>query len=146
MSLMRLRPYNTRSQNIDDNSDTSSTTSSFATSENIAASETKLQSTFDELSSELLNVKDVIIKNMQSENEGLREKLSSLEIRVISLKTSQKMLEQYGRRNNTKISGIPDSVELTSLEEKVLSVFSNISVDVIGEIILKKTNNSLIYQ
>ena len=75
---------------------------------------------------------------MQSENEGLREKLSSLEIRVISLKTSQKMLEQYGRRNNTKISGIPDSVELTSLEEKVLSVFSNISVDVIGEIIKKK--------
>ena len=42
------------------------------------------------------------------------------------------------RRNNTKISGIPDSVELTSLEEKVLSVFSNISVDVIGEIIKKK--------
>lgn len=40
------------------------------------------------------------------------------------------MLEQYGRRNNIEISGIPDSVEQNSLEKKVVSVFSTIGVDV----------------
>ena len=40
------------------------------------------------------------------------------------------MFEQYGRRNNTEISNYPDSVEQSSLEEKIASVFSNIGVDV----------------
>lgn len=34
------------------------------------------------------------------------------------------MLEQYGRRNNIEISGIPHSVEKSSLREIVVSVFS----------------------
>ena len=67
MSIMTSRPYNTRRQNSDDNSNTSSTYSSVATSENITSLETKLLSRFDKLSTELLNVKDVIIKNLQSE-------------------------------------------------------------------------------
>ena len=40
---------------------------------------------FNELSNEFLNVKDVIIKNLQSDNERLGEKLSSLKNKVISL-------------------------------------------------------------
>ena len=40
------------------------------------------------------------------------------------------MLEQYGRSNDIEISGIPDSAEQSSLEEKVVFVFSNIGVDV----------------
>ena len=40
------------------------------------------------------------------------------------------MLEHYGRRNNIKISGIPDSVEQNSLEKKIVSIFSKIGVDV----------------
>ena len=77
-----------------------------------------------------LNVKYVIIKNLQSENEHPKEKLCSLENKVILIEASQNMLEQYGRRNNIDISGIPDSVGQSSLEEKVVSVFSNIGVDV----------------
>ena len=67
---------------------------------------------------------------LQSQNERLREKLSSLENKVISLETSQNMLDQCGRRNNIEISSIPDSAEQSSLEEKVASVFSNVGVDV----------------
>ena len=62
MSLMTSRPYNTRGQNTD-NINTSRTTSSVATSENITSLETKLLSRFGEVSNELLNVKDMIIKN-----------------------------------------------------------------------------------
>ena len=103
--------YKTRSQTFDGGSDTSVTTTSIATSENITNLETKSLSRFDELSKELLNVKDSIIKNLQAENEFLGEKVSNLENKVTSLKINQNMLEQYGRRNNIEVSGIPDSVE-----------------------------------
>ena len=126
---MSSHPYKTRSQTIDESSgDTPGTTTSMVTTENITNLETTLLSRFDELSKELLNVKDVIIKNLQNENERLREKVNNLEKKVTSLETSQNMLEQYGRRNNIEISGIPDSVEDNCLEEKVISVFSSIGI------------------
>ena len=55
--MMTSHPYNTRSQNIDDKSSTSSSSSSIATSENITSLETKLLTRFDELSSELFKSK-----------------------------------------------------------------------------------------
>ena len=113
----------------------SSSTSSVATFENIASLETKLLSRFDELSNELLNVKDAINKTLRSENERPREKFSNLENKVFSFEASQNMLEQYDRGNNIKISGIPDSVEQNSFEEKVVSVLSNIVVAVISNYI-----------
>ena len=73
--------------------------------------EINLLSRLDELWGKLLNVENVIIKNLQSENERPREKLSSLENKVVSLEAGQNMLEPYGRRKNINISGIPDSVE-----------------------------------
>ena len=68
-------------------------------------------SRFDELTKEWLNVKNVITENLQAENKRLREKFCSLESIVTSLESNQKKLEQYGRRNNVEVSGIPDSVE-----------------------------------
>ena len=63
MSL-KSHPYKTRSQTFDGSGDTSGTTTSVATSENIANLEKKLLSRFDETIKWLLNVKDVIIKNL----------------------------------------------------------------------------------
>ena len=122
-------PYQTRSQTFDGSSDTSGTTFSFATSENITNLETKLLSRFDELTKELLNVKDVIIKNLQAENERLRGKVCSLESKVTFLAIKQNKLEQYGRRKNIEVSGIPDSVEDNCLEEKIISVFTSVGID-----------------
>ena len=123
-------PYQTRSQTSDGSNDTSGTTVSVATSENITNLETKLLSWFDELTKELLNVKDVIIKNLQAEDERLREKVCSLESKVTSLEINQNELEQYGRRNNIEVSGIPDSVKDSCLEEKIISVFTSFGIDV----------------
>ena len=86
-------PYKARSQTFDGSSDTAGTTTSVPISENITNLETKLLSRFDELSKELLNVKDLIIKNLQAENERLREKVSNLENKVTSLEIEQNMLE-----------------------------------------------------
>ena len=122
-------PYKTISQIFDGSSDVSGTTVSVATSENINL-ETKLLSRFDGLTKELLNVKDVIIKNLQAKNELLREKVCSLDSKVTSLEINQNKLEQYGRRNSVEVSGIPDSVKDKCLEEKIISVFTSVDIDI----------------
>ena len=91
---------------------------------------TFFNSRFDELAKELLNVKDVIIKNLQTENKRLGEKVNNLESKVTSLKINQNKLEQYGRRKNTELSGISDSVEDNCLEKKNISVFTSVGIDV----------------
>lgn len=48
---------------------------------------TFFNSRFDELTKELLNVKDVIIKNLQTENKRLGEKVNNLESKVTSKST-----------------------------------------------------------
>ena len=117
-------PYKTRSQTSDGSSDTSGAAVS------VTNLETKLLSRFDELTKALLNVKDAIIKNLQTENERLREKVCSLENKVTSLEIDQNKLEQYGRRNNIEVSGIPDSVKDNCLEEKIISVFTSAVIEV----------------
>ena len=129
MSLA-AHPYKTRSQTSDGNGDTSDIPTSVATAENTSNLKNTLLSNFDELSKELLNVKDVIIKNLQAVNERLRDKVSNLESKVVSLEINQNMLEQYGRRKNIEVSGIPDSVGDNGLEEKVISVFAKVGIDV----------------
>ena len=49
---------------------------------------------------ELLNMNDVIIKNLQDENALLRFRCSKLEDKVVSLKSSVNQVAQYGRKNN----------------------------------------------
>ena len=49
--------------------------------------EKRLTSRFDGLDIELLNLKDVIIKNLQVENERLRKKVNVLENKVLTLES-----------------------------------------------------------
>ena len=91
---------------------------------------TFFNSRFDELTKELLNVKDVIIKNLETKNKRLGEKVNNLESKVTSLKINQNKLEQYGRRKNTEVSDISDSVEDNCLEKKYISVFTSVGIDV----------------
>ena len=89
-----------------------------------------MASRFDGLDNELLNVKNVIIKNLRVENECLRKKVNVLENKVLTLESKHNSLEQYGRRNNIEIRGIPDNVRDQNLEEKVVDISNKISVDV----------------
>ena len=50
--------------------------------------ESKLLSRFDNLSTEFLNLKDIIIKNLQIENERLRNRVSYLIKRIASLESN----------------------------------------------------------
>ena len=64
-------------------------------------------STINCLREEIINFKDIVIKRLQEENKKLREKCSKLENDVVSTEFSVNALEQYGRRNNIAVSGIP---------------------------------------
>ena len=57
-------------------------------------------------------------------------KVNNLENKVMSLEINGNHLEQYGRRNNLEITGIPDDVSDENLEEKVIQVLSEIQVSV----------------
>ena len=71
---------------------------------------------------------------MHNENATLREWYSKLEQRLVSLESSTNNLEQYGRRNNIVISGIPDSVDINHLEE---------SAEILSHIDVKVTSNDI---
>ena len=59
--------------------------------------ESILLSHFDNLSTEFLNLKDIIIKNLQIGNKRLRNRVSYLNKRIVSRESNHNMLEQYGR-------------------------------------------------
>ena len=96
----------------------------------ISSLETKLLARFDDFQNELLNVKNIIIKNLEEENERLRKRVSFLDKKVISFESRQNMLEQYRRRNTLEITGIPDSVSQKDLENKVVDILNAIGVNV----------------
>ena len=119
----------------DTNDDTSSrananTTQFSETATLIINLEKKMTSRFDGLDNELLNLKDVIIKNLRVENERLRKKVNVLENKILTLESEHNSLEQYGRRNNIENTGIPDSVSDQNLEEKVVDILNEITVNV----------------
>ena len=98
--------------------------------EALAKVEENIISTINCLKEEIINLKDIVIKRLQEENKKLREKCSKLENDVISNESSVNALEQYGRRNNIAVSGIPVHVSYRDLEETVISVLSDIEVNV----------------
>ena len=89
-----------------------------------------LISRFDGLDKEILNLKDVIIKNLQVKNQRLTQKVSDLESKVISLESDHNSLEQYGGRNNIEICGILESLPDQNLEQKVIKTLDEIDVSV----------------
>ena len=83
---------------------------------------------FDGLDKEIINLKEVIIKNLQTENERLRKKVTDLENKIEVIEKEHNALEQYGRRNNIEITGIPNSVSDENLEKEVVDILKEIDV------------------
>ena len=92
--------------------------------------EKRMTSRFHGLDNELLNLKDVIIKSLQVEDERLRQKVSALENKVLTLKSERNSLQQYQRCNNIEITGSPSNVSDKNLEEEVADILNEISADV----------------
>ena len=122
---MTSHNYNTRQNSLVSNENSTPETSEF-----IISLESKLLSRFDNLDKEMLNLKDVIIDDLQVENQRLRNKINNLEEKAISLEEKSNSLEQYGRSSNLEITGIPDGVEDQKLEEKIIEILDKTDVNV----------------
>ena len=92
--------------------------------------EKKLLSRFDGIDKEILNLKDIVIKELQLENQRLRKKGNDLQKKIYSAEKNINSWEQYGRRNNIEITGIPESVENEKREETVVEVLNKIDLNV----------------
>ena len=78
----------------------------------------------------MLNLKDVIIKDLQIENQRLRNKINNLDKKVITMEENSNSLDQYGQRNNLEITGIPDDVDDQNLEKEVVEILGTIDVNI----------------
>ena len=128
--------YNTRQNSVSINGNVPSTPENLSTPENSSFSELIMNlekmmlMRFDGVDKELLNLKDVAIKNLQIENQCLHSKVDNLEKKVISLEENGNLLEQYGQRNNLEIMGISNEIEDVDLEGKVIEILDKIKVNV----------------
>ena len=82
------------------------------------------------LKDEVINLKDIIIKNLQDENKRLKTKANALENKIIDLEIQNNNVDQYSCRNDVEISGIPQSVSDNQLEEKVVDILKAIDVNI----------------
>ena len=55
-----------------------------------------------------------------------------MENKIIDLEIQNNNVDQYSRRNNVEISGIPRSVSDNQLEEKVVDILKAIDVNIIS--------------
>ena len=92
---------------------------SIVSSECLQTLEANIINNINSLKDEIICLKDTDIKRLQEENERLHAKCQQLENRMALIESSHDALEQYGRRNNLVISGIPDSVQDSDLKSTV---------------------------
>ena len=71
-----------------------------------------------QIQEDILSIRDTVITNLINENKKLRKRVLELEDRIddaqddiADLEVHSHQLEQYTRRNNLEISGIPKDVK-----------------------------------
>ena len=85
------------------------------------------------LRAELKSFKDEIINKLRTENKQLKDRIDNQDSMIQELQLQINLQDQYSRRQNLEIAGIPDSVEQKELEDTVISIFNNIGVKVKSE-------------
>ena len=82
------------------------------------------------LKDDVISVNVILIKNLQDKNKRLKTKVNVLENKIIDFEIQNNNVDQYSRRNNIEISGIPKSVRDNQLEEKVVDILKAIDVNI----------------
>ena len=75
---------------------------------------------------DILAVREVVIKNLSYENRSLRDRISTLEMRVIQIERTINKNSQNSRKNNMEIVGIPKEILHAKLEETVINLFNHL--------------------
>ena len=72
----------------------------------------------DQMNESVMSIKDKIIDALKEDNAQLRNKRKLWEKKLTEVEISRNNLEQYTRRNNIEIQGIPPKISSERLEEK----------------------------
>ena len=83
-----------------------------------------------ELNESVMSIKDSIIDALKEENFRLQQKVQHLENKLSDIEIAENKLEQYTRRNNIEIQGIPSTVHDNLLEDKVIDIFSQLNITI----------------
>ena len=89
------------------------------------------------LKDEIILLKNTVIKNLLDDNKRLRNKIKELEEKqndnsnlLVEVESQSQSLEQYTRRNNIEIDGIPEEVTNENLEGKVVEILNSVDIDI----------------
>ena len=82
----------------------------------------------DQMNESVMSIKDTIIDALKEDNAQLGNKVELLEKKLTEVEISRNKLEQYTRRNNIEIQGIPPQIPDEKLEEKVIEVFGAMNI------------------
>ena len=78
----------------------------------------------DQMNESVMSIKDTIIDALKEDNAQLGNKVELLEKKLTEVEISCNKLEQYTRRNNIEIQGIPPQISDEKLEEKVFGAMN----------------------
>ena len=67
---------------------------------------------------DVLEIRNVIIDRLKIDNRNLRERVRTLESRLVKVERTINLNNQNARKNNVEFNGIPDSIHQTKLKEK----------------------------
>ena len=79
-----------------------------------------------------MSIKNTIIDVLKEENQKIQNKVKKLEEQLLEIDQKSNHLDQYSRRNNIEIQGIPANVTNDELEGKVIYIFSCLNIEVKG--------------
>lgn len=102
-----------------------------ATEDQIKVLEDHIDGRFDSIEKDLLSIRESIINTLVEENKNLKQRLSNLETRIITMESENHALQQYGRQNNIELNGIPYSVADSDIEKEVIDIFKSMDIHVL---------------
>ena len=95
------------------------------------------KNTVAQLQPDLLAIKDTVIKNLLDEDKRLKKRVKLLEENydehqdhITDIQKQSQALEQYTRRNNLEISGIPNNASDEVLETKCIEIPEAVDISV----------------
>ena len=104
--------------------------------EELLLSSTDEQDKVSNLHKKLAEMEENIIAALVTENNKLTEKVNEMEAvnsslvkRIVRLETDHWETNQYNRRTNIEIAGIPENVSKEQLEDKVIDILKSIEVN-----------------
>ena len=90
------------------------------------------KSVTEEVNESIMSIKNTIIDVLKEENQKIQNKVKKLEEQLLEIDQKSNHLDQYSRRINIEIQGIPANVTDDELEGKVIDIFSYLGIEVKG--------------